>query len=110
MMPDYGWYAVRCIVRWTNWEGSPYEERITLWKAASSELAIAKAEEEVIQYAKDNGFEAAPFSQAFSLTEGQALGDGVEVFSLLRDSDLQPDEYLNRYFSTGTEHQEYGDD
>jgi len=30
---------------------------------------------------------------------------GSEVFSLLRNSDLQPDEYLNAFFDTGSERQ-----
>lgn len=34
---------------------------------------------------------------------GNALGDGVEVFSLIRDSDLGVDDYLNRFHDTGNE-------
>lgn len=36
-----------------------------------------------------------------------AVDDGVpEVFSLMRDSDLAPDEYLDRFFSAGSEQQD----
>lgn len=31
--------------------------------------------------------------------------DGAEVFSLMRDSDLEPDDYLDAFFSTGNERQ-----
>ena len=43
-------------------------------------------------------------AQAFHLFEPPA--DGAEVFSLLRDSQLGPDEYLTTYFDTGDEHQQ----
>jgi hypothetical protein len=32
-------------------------------------------------------------------------GDGAEVFSLIRVSDLEPSDYVDRYFDTGTERQ-----
>jgi len=34
------------------------------------------------------------------------LGDGDEVFSLIRASELSPDEYITRFFDTGCENQE----
>jgi hypothetical protein len=30
-------------------------------------------------------------------------GDGVEVLSLMRDSELEPEQYLDAYFATGSE-------
>ena len=42
-------------------------------------------------------------AQAYLLFD--APGHGAEVFSLLRGSDLDPEEYLDRYFDTGTERQ-----
>jgi hypothetical protein len=45
-------------------------------------------------------------SNAGQLAPLQRLsGSGVEVFSLIRDSDLPPKEYLDQFFDTGTEHQ-----
>ena len=35
----------------------------------------------------------------------EPLGDGAEVFSLMRDSDLTPHEYLDHFFDTGDERQ-----
>jgi hypothetical protein len=32
--------------------------------------------------------------------------DGAEVFSLIRDSQLSPDDYLNTFFDTGSERQQ----
>jgi hypothetical protein len=31
--------------------------------------------------------------------------DGAEIFSLMRDSDLAPEDYLDSFFDTGTEGQ-----
>jgi hypothetical protein len=37
-------------------------------------------------------------------------GQGAEIFSLLRDSELEPDEYLDAFFDTGTEREASLDD
>ena len=42
------------------------------------------------------------FAQGYLLSDHPAQ-PGAEVFSLYRDSDLTPDEYLNTYFDTGDE-------
>ena len=36
--------------------------------------------------------------------------DGAEIFSLMRDSDLDPEDYLDTFFDTGEEHESHGDD
>ncbi|WP_326834122.1 hypothetical protein VSH64_04220 [Amycolatopsis rhabdoformis] len=99
------WYAVRCVFRWQQWEGSPFEERITLWQAPSSEAAIEAAEREAGQYAAEHSVTYLGFAQSYALDESVVLGSGAEVFSLLRDSPLAPEEYLTRFFNTGGEHQ-----
>jgi hypothetical protein len=98
------WFGVRCVFVWSGWEGRPFEERITLWRAQSLDQAIELAEREAEEYAEANGSEYLHFSQAYAITEGSEIGSGTEVFSLLRDSDLAPDEYLSTFFSTGGEH------
>ena len=106
------WFGVRCVFAWSGWEGKPFEERITLWRARSLDHAIELAEQEAGDYAEEHGFEYLHLSQAYAITEGSAIGSGTEVFSLLRDSDLAPDDYLNTFFSTGREHiqESSGDD
>lgn len=99
-----GWYGVRCVFRWTGHEGRPYEERITLWRAASAAQAIELAGREARDYARDNGLEHLNFAQAFALT-GDRITQGTEVFSLLRNSNLMPEPYLDTFFDTGAEHQ-----
>lgn len=52
---DQDWFSVRCIFR--SDAGTPpwYEERITLWRAASFDAAIALAEAEAAEYADQVG-------------------------------------------------------
>lgn len=103
--PQEDWYAVRCVLQWPDGvRGGLYEERITLWRAASSHEAIALAEAEVHAYAGafDAGYTG--LAQSYRLADDPA-DQGGEVFSLLRDSPLPVKEYLDRHFSTGTEHQ-----
>ena len=75
-----------------------------LWHARSLDHAIELAEREAGEYAEVNDSEYLHFSQAYASTEGSELGSGTEVFSLLRDSDLAPGEYLSAFFDTGGEH------
>jgi hypothetical protein len=82
---------------------SRYEERVVIVRAADFALAIARAEDEAARYAVDVDAEYLGLAQAFALVDDP--GDGAEVFSLMRDSDLPPDEYLDAFFDTGDERQ-----
>lgn len=54
----------------------------------------------------DEGAEALDLYQGYWLfDEVNLIPQGTEVFSLLRDSDLEPSEYLDTFFDTGCEHQ-----
>jgi DNA-directed RNA polymerase specialized sigma subunit len=102
-------YSVRCICRTPteniNKKKYVYEERITLWQAKDIDEAIEKAEAEVEKYCSDLGdSEFIGLSQAFWMFESIAA-NGIEVYSLLRESDLESDEYLDTFFSTGDERQ-----
>ena len=109
-----GWFAVRCLFR-NGWPapapddppGHHYEERITIWRANSADEAIAKAEAEAEDYAGaiiEAPSEFLGLSQSFELFDNPDM-DGAEVFSLLRRSTLEPDDYLLTFFNTGEEHQ-----
>jgi hypothetical protein len=95
------WYAVRCVLR--RMEPSLYEERVTLWQAASFQEAIELAETEVEGHAGIVGSEYVGLAQAYHLFDEPA--HGAEVFSLMRESTLEPDAYLAAFFSTGSERQ-----
>ena len=74
-------------------------------QAASFDQAIDQAEAEAAEYAagladvSDLGM-----VQAHRLAESP--GHAAEVFSLIRDSSLEPDAYLDRFFDTGGECQQ----
>jgi hypothetical protein len=107
------WYAVRCIsVASENKPWGPkdlrngefsYEERITLWHTSSHDHAIALAEADAREYAETLEEEYAGIAQSYELPEPP--GHGEEVFSLIRLSGLGPDDYITRFFDTGTERQ-----
>jgi hypothetical protein len=104
-MADEDWFTVRCVFRWTQSQGTPYEERMTLWRAESLDDAIERAEREAREYARRNKVEFTGFAQAYRLAEDQSPDHGMEVFSLLRDSGLDPDAYVRTFFDTGDEHE-----
>jgi Domain of unknown function (DUF4288) len=103
-----GWYAVRCVfVAGGGSEDTErtYEERVTLWQARNHEEAIQRAEAEARDYAE--GIAPAEYlglAQSYQLFDAPA--DGVEVFSLLRESGLAPSAYLDAFFDTGSERQQ----
>ena len=113
------WYSVRCIFemrKGPSWQPrddrlNEYEERLTLWQASSFAEAIATAETEARQYASDIEVEYLGVAQAFALDdETDRPGHGTEVFSLIRASELDPADYIDRFFDTGTEYQGHGAD
>lgn len=104
--PSEPWYSVRCVFRHViDGEGTSYEERVTVWRAASFDEAIALAEAEAAEYATTVECEYVELAQCFHLFVGEQLRSGDEVFSLLRDSPLEPTEYVDRFFDTGAERQ-----
>jgi hypothetical protein len=102
-------FSVRCVFRWEPRADQRrkhlYEERITLWVANDIDEAIALAEEEAREYASD-GADYLGLCQAHALVESVEKS-GVEVFALLRQSDLDPKEYVDAFFATGEEHEEH---
>jgi hypothetical protein len=98
------WYSVRCLFHDPD-EGL-YEERITLWQGVSFEHAIEQAEQEANEYAETVALRYVGLAQAYHLGE-EAIGSGSEVFSLCRDSDLEPNAYIDAFFDTGGERQRH---
>jgi len=96
------WYCVRCVFK--RRDRPQYEERMTVWRAASFEAAIERAEAEALEYQAVSEFEYLRLAQAYDL-KTSLIEDGSEIFSLIRTSALGPDEYINRFFDTGTEAQ-----
>ncbi|MFD7644440.1 hypothetical protein ACFV4P_27780 [Kitasatospora sp. NPDC059795] len=94
------------MFEWAASGGRSYEERITLWQASSADDAIARAEAEAETYATETGVAYLGLAQSYRLGADGAPGAGAEVFSLLRDSTLEPDAYLDAYFDSRTERQQ----
>ena len=106
---DLSWYSVRCVfaVGWPR-EGfrETYEERITLWRARSAEEAMERAETEALEYAENIMVGPTTYlglAQSYHLFDDPA--DGAEIFSLMRDSNLDAKKYLDTFFDVGTERQ-----
>lgn len=105
------WFGIRCVFRdppaglWASHDlrsgESAYEERITLWRAASAEEAIERGEAEAREYASALEHEYLGLAQSYRLADEP--GDGAEVFSLIRESRLPPGDYLDTFFDTGSE-------
>jgi 2-methylcitrate dehydratase PrpD len=101
------WYGVRCVVRWID--PRVFEERITVWLTASADEAILMAEEEASAYAARNGLVYLELAQSYLMATSEVV-EGTEVFSLLRESDLDTETYLDTFFDTGTERQSHWPD
>jgi hypothetical protein len=81
-----------------------FEERVTLWHAASAEDAIARAESEAAEYTNTVGGRALDLFQSYWLAYEPV--HGAEVFSLIRRSELSPRAYLDTFFDTVEEYQQ----
>jgi len=109
------WYGVRCLFEHRDLDGDApdrtvYEERVVILRAVSFEEAIELAEREGESYcAALDDVHMLDVVQAYLLAD-DPHEEGAEVFSLMRSSDLAPDEYATRFFDTGDEHQESAGD
>jgi hypothetical protein len=101
------WYAVRCLLGQAGTElvdseaGWLYEERVTLWQAATERAAVRMAEAEAARYGADMDVSYLGFAQAYRM-EGDPRS-GTEVLAMLRASELGPDDYIARFLATGAE-------
>ena len=100
------WFSTRCVFRWSHPE--TYEERITIWRARDIDEAIDLGEAEAILYADRFGLNFLEIVQAYEIAVG-ALDAGAEVFSLLRDNQMDAEDYVTAFFDTGSERQRKSD-
>jgi len=103
-MQSEPWYGVKLIYRLTGMSRPSYEERVILIRASSDAEAIAEAERRSTKY-EDDTTHYTGYLMAFNIFDesGPGIGEGVEVFSSIRYSDLDTDAYLNRFYDTGDE-------
>lgn len=111
---SFKWFGVRSIFEWTNHREADlraYEERIVSVWADSLDSAIELAEVEAADYCSGGsiGFEHLGLYQGYVMSAPDnfdysgPLEPFVELFSQLRWSSLEPEDYLNRFFDTGQE-------
>jgi len=105
------WYSVRCIFSHKEMRRADYknlyEERIILLNADDLDHSIELAEQDASRYAKDVSADYIGLAQAFQIGEFYShISDEfqfMEVFSLMRDSNLEEYEYLDTFFDTNRE-------
>jgi hypothetical protein len=97
------WFGVRCVFLHLE-PNRTYEERVTIWRACDFDEAITSAEADAEDYSQTLGCEYLGLAQAYELPDPPE--HGAEVFSLMRDSALDPEAYLARHFETGSERQQ----
>ena len=102
------WYTVRTIIH--RMDERVFQERITLWRRADADDAAEAALAESAEYAADVGGIDCGLAQVFEpygddVAGLRAAAEGCEIFSLVRQSDLDPGGYLDTFFDTGREQQ-----
>ena len=112
MPPTRHLFSIKCLFRHAPMSDDKaahiYEERITTWLAENEDEAIQLAETEAYDYANslsqgsEHPVEYIHYCMAYSTQEEQ-FASGLETFSLMRDSDLNPDEYIDSFYDTGSE-------
>lgn len=104
-MTDGRWFTVRLLIRLdpgaTSLGQQLYEERATVWLCADAESALREATAEASSYARAAGEVVSNFAQVYAMSGPPA--HGAMVFSLLRESDLEPHDYADYFYDTGTE-------
>lgn len=75
-----------------------------MWQAPDADTAMALASAQALEGDELTG-DPLPFAECFHLFVPPA--HGVEVFSLLRHSNLGGDAYLARFLDTGGEHRRH---
>jgi hypothetical protein len=100
---DEPWFAVKCLFshpsRATDAEQFLYEERITLWRAASWDEAFRLAEAEAQEYASSDDCVFITATDAFHLFD-ESVGAGTEVWSTMRGSGMDADTYKKTFCAT----------
>ena len=100
---DLNWYAVKCLfyhpTRKKDTEAFLYEERIKLWQANSYDEAYKKAEIEAEIYASEANAVFVTPTDSFMLFD-KVLNEGVEVYSIMRGSNLNEKTYRNTFCTT----------
>lgn len=120
MKNENSWFGAKCLFVHNNLSKEEdiiiYEERVIVVRANDSDWAIKKVEKKAKEYAQnENECEYLNFIDCF-IIENDKISDFTEVYSIMRKSNLEADEFISQYYDDGeqctTEHTEsdYGVD
>ena len=104
-----GWYSAKTVYKHHFIEDGDtkflFEERVVLFRAASLDDAIVQAEAEAAKYCAGSSrpIKYINYVMAYQLLFEEEVGHGTEVFSLMRESTLSNNAYLDRFFDDGHE-------
>lgn len=102
------WYGARTVYRLDRYSSESdsaylYEERIVVVKATSFDDAIKHAEKEAANYAAaESGIIYLGFVNVYKIVDDSII-NSTEVYSQVRESKLLSNDYLDRFFDTGSE-------
>jgi hypothetical protein len=100
-MSNSEWYAAKTIYQ--HHRLTVFEERVVLLQAADFDDALAKAEAEAAEYCITCGDTVyLGFVSVFHLFD-ETIGHGTEVYSLMRESELSAEDYLDHFYDDGKE-------
>jgi hypothetical protein len=112
-MDNLNWYGAKTIYKHSLIEDdiakTLFEERVVLFQAIDFDGAIAQAEVEAEAYAVSNDVEYLGFMDVFHIFD-EKVGRGTEVYSLMRESGLSEQDYLDRFYDDGNEHRQKSKD
>jgi hypothetical protein len=101
------WFAAKTVCRHERdsdgKRGTLFEERVVLLRATDFDDAIAKGEIEVQEYCR--GLREVAYVEYINVyrLEADTIGDGTEVFSLMRESKLSDSDYLDHFYDDDNE-------
>jgi hypothetical protein len=112
-MDNLNWYGAKTIYRHDLIEDDTaktlFEERVVLFQTVDFGGAIAQAEAEAKAYALNHDVEYLEFMDVFHIFD-EKVGHGTEVYSLMRESRLSEQDYLDRFYDDGNEHRQKSTD
>jgi Domain of unknown function (DUF4288) len=105
-MDNLNWYGAKTIYKHNLIEDDTaktlFEERVVLFQAVDFDGAIAQAEVEAEAYAVSHDVEYLGFMDVFHIFD-EKVGQGTEIYSLMRESGLSGPDYLDRFYDDGSE-------
>ena len=100
------WFGAKTVLRHPGLEREPgkscYEERVVLIHASDEEEALKLAEQEANEYADGLATKFLGYVNIFRMD--CTLGSLAEVFSIMRTTTMEEDEFVTHFYDDGTFH------